>query len=451
MRTPKSINPWSATFRDHSLEDAYSKNAAALSHRMDTITIAISTTFFGLYAFIDLATLNTGHITAPIRISISVITISWLYWFCKNKNVDMQILSLSSMTFSGLFLCWIIFIEKNPNLEYYKGITQLLLTTSILLRVGFLKWTTSLIVILLCFRLASMGVYHGQRYENILLFMATIALICAVGVYNLETSRRKAYLMNSVLKEQSDQLQILNAREVQSAKSKNAMINILAHFYNTPVHQIKGFSELLQSGGKSLDQDTSSAYLDQIIDSTVSLNRFTQKVLEYNTLPEVPRVAEFTTVSISSILKPAIDDARALTACKTDIDDFKITGPADQLTMIMTSLVDNIAEHAGDISLISITARLENGMARIEIRDNGTGLTTAQFAESVVPFQELTKFMAMGEKVPMGLRYAEKVLHMLGGEIRTIEDLDGTKLRLTFPAIYDAQYSPWLDQKRTTA
>ncbi|MEE9329575.1 MAG: HAMP domain-containing sensor histidine kinase, partial [Parvularculaceae bacterium] len=338
-----------------------------------------------------------------------------------------------------------------PMNEYYKGILQITVIGSIVLRMEFLKWAISLTIIFAAFWLSTVGIFEGQRYSNILLFLASTSLTCALGVYNIELTRRRAFLMRVDIQQKSDKLVEMNAREVQSAKSKNAMINILAHFYNTPIHQIKGFSELLQSSGDTLDEDTSAGYLDQIINSTVSLNRFTQKVLEYNTLPEVPKVADFTTVSIESILKPAIDDASALTTCKTDIEDFKITGPADQLTMIMTSLVDNIAEHAGDVSLISITALIENDIARIEISDNGTGLTTAQFAESVLPFQELTKFMAMGEKVPMGLRYAEKVLNMLGGEIQAIEGLAGTKLQLTFPAIYDAQNDPWLEHEQATA
>src|SRR5206468_3367607 len=86
-------------------------------------------------------------------------------------------------------------------------------------------------------------------------------------------------------------------------------------------------------------------------------------------------------VDLTHIVKESVDTARMLEperAIRADLEQLSLTGDADRLRQVVDNLLANVRAHAGPDASVDVTLRAEDGLARLEVADDGPGLDAAQ-------------------------------------------------------------------------
>jgi nitrogen fixation/metabolism regulation signal transduction histidine kinase len=116
-----------------------------------------------------------------------------------------------------------------------------------------------------------------------------------------------------------------------------------------------------------------------------------------------------------------IDKAKNLCAAWAD---------ADQVKSILTNLLENAAEAAGDGGIVRALTRMDSRVIIVEVHDSGTGLSE-EVCHSL--FEPLISFKKNG--MGLGLSISRKNALLAGGDLQNVTGaLSGAGFRLTLPA-----------------
>ena len=136
-------------------------------------------------------------------------------------------------------------------------------------------------------------------------------------------------------------------------------------------------------------------------------------------------------VLVDDVGKALLLSAEGKVAWRNEVaDDFAITADYDQLFRVFLNLGRNAIEAMEDIErggVVRIGAARRDGLAVIEITDNGPGLPPRAREHLFEPFVGSTRPGGSG----LGLPIAREIMHAHGGEISIAKsDEDGTVIRL---------------------
>ena len=155
----------------------------------------------------------------------------------------------------------------------------------------------------------------------------------------------------------------------------------VSHELKTPITSIKGFVETLRDGALD-DRPQAERFLDivarhadrlhAIIEDLLSLSRLEQS----NQVADVPRPE----VALSPIVEAAVLDcsakaaARQVTVVPSCVSGLHVKANAPLLEQAVVNLLDNAISYSNPDGTVWLTARQENGVVRIDVRDEGIGI-----------------------------------------------------------------------------
>jgi len=155
----------------------------------------------------------------------------------------------------------------------------------------------------------------------------------------------------------------------------------VSHELKTPITSIKGFVETLRDGAMD-DRPQAERFLEivarhadrlhAIIEDLLSLSRLEQS----NQVAEIPRPE----VPLSPIVEAAVLDcsakaaARHVTVVPSCAPGLHVKANAPLLEQAIVNLLDNAISYSNGNGTVWLTARQENGAARIDVRDEGIGI-----------------------------------------------------------------------------
>jgi len=95
-----------------------------------------------------------------------------------------------------------------------------------------------------------------------------------------------------------------------------------------------------------------------------------------------------------------------------------VNGDGDRLRQIVDNLLANVRAHAGAGSSIDVTLRSEDGLARIEVSDDGPGMSDEQLAHAFERFYraDSSRTRASGG-AGLGLSIVAAVTEAHGGRV----------------------------------
>jgi len=171
-----------------------------------------------------------------------------------------------------------------------------------------------------------------------------------------------------------------------------------------------------------------------VVEEIETLERRIRAFSQFASEPPV----ELASVDVNSLLQERIAFLKA--AHPEVAYDFRLTGETppvqadpDLIKGILTNLLENAAEAAGEGGRILGVTAAENGRVAIEVHDSGPGLS--EQARSSL-FQPTISFKKRG--MGLGLSIARKSALLLGGDILPVKgELGGAAFRLLLPA-YEA-------------
>jgi signal transduction histidine kinase len=110
-----------------------------------------------------------------------------------------------------------------------------------------------------------------------------------------------------------------------------------------------------------------------------------------------------------------------------------------RIDQVIRNLLHNAIKYSPDDAPIDVSASAEGGMIRIEVRDHGPGIDSADIPGLFDRFSRSDRAIASGTPgLGLGLYLSQHVIHAHGGRIWVeCPDDGGTRFVFTLPAIDD--------------
>jgi two-component system sensor histidine kinase VicK len=204
-----------------------------------------------------------------------------------------------------------------------------------------------------------------------------------------------------------------------------------AHELRTPLTAIATAVEVLMQGAKE-DPGERDRFLDVIDRQTGRLGRLVRALLTLARAQTHAEALRLEPVALEPLLHEIADDVGLPPGSLDVTEDVVALAHPDLVRQAVENVIANALKHAGG-ERVAVVGRARNGMAVIEVRDAGPGMSRDE-AERVVD-----RFFRVGDRgadgFGLGLSIAREVARALGGELEIeTQPTVGTTVRLRLKA-----------------
>jgi len=210
-----------------------------------------------------------------------------------------------------------------------------------------------------------------------------------------------------------------------------------SHELKTPLTTIRGFAETL------LEDDPPDAlrrdFLISIRDNTLRLQRMVEDLLDLSRLESGAWSARREQVEVIDVATESWDDFRTR-ADESGVrlvleGEGMVLADEQGLRQVFRNLVENSLRYTGRGGRITIRARPEGGMVRVEVSDTGSGIPSRSLPRIFERFYRADTARARSEGgTGLGLAIVRHMIQAMGGEVGAESELGkGTTIWFTLP------------------
>lgn len=240
----------------------------------------------------------------------------------------------------------------------------------------------------------------------------------------------------------SNELVDAKISESIAQRVKSEFLSGMSHEFRTPLNAIVGVASML--GIKDTAPDTKmTEQLTEILSAAASRLEFLiDGILNYASLQAgeaVLRSSSFTvdefTEVIRSIFAKRIKDGDYRFVMSIPDGLARIEADKTKLTQAVGLLMDNAVKFSAIGSTIRLEVKKEDGMVKIEVADNGSGMTPAQLVVALEPFRQIDGGLTRAfEGIGLGLPLAKQIVELHQGTLTICSDLGvGTTVSIVIP------------------
>jgi len=238
---------------------------------------------------------------------------------------------------------------------------------------------------------------------------------------------------------------IKNEIAVRSSRIRSEFLSRVSHEMRTPLNAIMGLTVIAQRTAKI---DEKNDMLERVMESSTHLLKLVDDILDMSDIEDNKlrlSVYEFGfTAMMEEIIKKAAPDIREknhslLTVFDKEIPG-RLIGDERRLARAVANLLSNAIKFTpknGEIQINAFIEKIENETAalRIEVIDNGVGMSPEEQGKIFIPFEQADcgsdrKFGGAG----LGLSISKYIAGLMGGGIR-IESEPGKGTKVSFTAV----------------
>lgn len=216
-----------------------------------------------------------------------------------------------------------------------------------------------------------------------------------------------------------------NSRLQELDRLKDDFISSVTHELRTPLTSIRAFSEILLAH-RDIDEAERQRYLQIVIDESVRLTRLINQVLDLSKLEaeavqwqiEAVDPAEVISAAADTIEQMARDSGVTVTVSVPD-DTPPMRADADKLRQVVLNLLSNAVKFAPQGSgEVRISVRADRDHVRIDVTDNGPGISQADQAFVFEKFRQVGDLAARRPAgTGLGLPISRQIVEHLGGRL----------------------------------
>lgn len=215
---------------------------------------------------------------------------------------------------------------------------------------------------------------------------------------------------------------IANAKAIESDRNKTDFIRNMSHEIRTPLNSIVGFTQVLTDPEYS-PTDEEILYMKQSIDdSSASLSSLINDILDLTSMESGKYVMKIQPTPLNDICREALErikdkaaDGTALHFRSDAADDFMVDTDRMRIGQVMDALLSNAAKFT-ESGFINVDCSLSgNGNSvTISVADSGCGIPADKQDAIFSRFSKLDKFKPGNG---LGLFICRTIVTVLGGEI----------------------------------
>lgn len=246
---------------------------------------------------------------------------------------------------------------------------------------------------------------------------------------------------NTQLSELSTELSRSNTELSRSNEDLRLFAHVASHDLQAPLRTVGGFAEILalSLGHENLTAEQQTL-VEAILGGVADMHRLIKDLLEYGRLgsPEPELISVWAChEEVVAMLDSDIADSGA--RVQTDGHDQMVLADPGQLRQLLLNLIENSIRYRHPQRDPVVTTRADaddDGNVRVEVSDNGIGISPEHHERIFTMFHTLRKSTGTG----IGLAIVARIVELHGGTIDVDSDGEtGTTLRVHFPGPSEPQ------------
>ena len=252
----------------------------------------------------------------------------------------------------------------------------------------------------------------------------------------LEQQVRERRAAEKALKRNEEELRKALEREKELSELKSRFVSMASHEFRTPLTTIASSSELIKLYTDTEQQLKREKHLHRIQSAVTNLTGILGDFLSLSKLEEGKISNVPSPVNLLALLEESIDDVHVLLKSGQTIHrEFK---HLDQEAMIdnkilkniLLNLLSNAIKYSDAGSTVSLKARLEKGLLKVRIQDEGIGIPESDQKHLFSRFFRADNALNI-QGTGLGLNIVHRYLELLEGEIH-FESTEGVGTTFSF-------------------
>jgi signal transduction histidine kinase len=231
---------------------------------------------------------------------------------------------------------------------------------------------------------------------------------------------------------------------VQSAnQAKSQFITIVSHEMKTPMTSIRGYADLVRRGMVGPVNDQQAEFLDIVLDNVDRMAGLVSDLTDISRIETGRLKVNLAEVALPPYVQEVVTGLRPQIDAKQQTVELALpaglpalhTDPA-RLIQILTNLASNAIKYTPPGGRIELSARLQDGFLRVQVRDSGIGLSPEDQAKLFTQFFR-SENPVVREQAGwgLGLNVTRSLVELLGGKIGVNSQLgQGSTFWFTLPA-----------------
>ena len=230
----------------------------------------------------------------------------------------------------------------------------------------------------------------------------------------------------------SAELTAANARLKEFDKMKDDFVATVSHEVRTPLTSIRSFSEILRDN-PDLDAEQRQEFTNIIVQESERLSRLINDILDLAKMEAGTSEWHMADLDPKGVIAQALaataglfPKGRSISLETRIADDLPpIRADADRLTQVIVNLVSNAVKFSAEQNgWIRLEAWQEAGFLRVDVKDNGVGIATADQEKIFERFQQAGNTLTeKPQGTGLGLPICRQILQRFGGAIWVTSEL----------------------------
>lgn len=219
------------------------------------------------------------------------------------------------------------------------------------------------------------------------------------------------------------------AAEAQAAsRAKTDFLSRTSHELRTPLNAILGFAQLLEV---DLNETPAASKVTHILNAGRHLLTLIDEVLDIARI----EAGELKLAQVPVSLQPLLAEACALVAplaaqhgigleYSAVAPEYAALADRQRLLQVLLNLLSNAIKYNRAGGWVRLSVLVQQGRARIEVRDSGVGIAAALLPRLFTPFDRLDAALNGTEGTGLGLTVSRQLIENMGGSIE-VESREG--------------------------
>jgi signal transduction histidine kinase len=237
----------------------------------------------------------------------------------------------------------------------------------------------------------------------------------------------------------ADLARSFDGMRIQLGRLENARRTFIAnasHELRTPLTALGGFLELASE--HDADPEARDGFLATMREQVDRLTRLATDLLDLSRLDSGGVAVASEELDLGAIAEDCVREVRGVAARRgSQVDtvlgtgDVHAMGDDARVRQILRALLDNALRHTPSGSRIVVTVEQLDGLARLEVVDDGPGIAEADQGRLFERFYRAANAAPQGSG--LGLAIADELARRMGGRIEVVSQPGDTRFALVLP------------------